>query len=534
MIKDTKFNVNLLIIFLSILITLPFVGIILNYSPIPEADFWSIFERVYKFNQGNWTAIFDQHNEHRPAISYLVSFFDDKFFGGSFYLNYLVTVISFLSAAFLVYVIFNDHVVKDYLNKIYFGLIICLLFFWAQRPNFIYPFHVSILWVNLFTLLSLFLFNRYIITKKNIYFYFSTLISFLPIFSMVSGIFTLPIMTMFALAKKRKKEFILFLTLSFGTCFFYFHDFIFVSKHSNFLELDLQKVIDIYLYFFAYLGSIFSFLFGKGKFGLFVAIIAGHIFILLFIYKLKDAVLNKFNSKSDYLLFFIFLILIGGFLTAIGRFEDGVMHSISSRYTSNTIFGWVVMMILYHSIFKKYFFIYDKEKKLIKFKFLLFLYLILISHNQFKVIKVDYNSHKILSRSDSLVALSLGINSEYSKIPHLDSTNINLYLDDNLFIFKKNIFETLNNIQNKKLINRIDKSAFIDLDINKNTELSYARVSFSVDSIETDKVYFKNNKGVIKGYAISNNYFSFIKQKNKKFIGYFLTDSNNDEFSIFY
>lgn len=534
MINDTKFKVNLLIIFLSILITLPFVGIILNYSPIPEADFWSIFERVYKFNQGNWTVFFDQHNEHRPVISYLVSFFDDQFFGGSFYLNYLVTVLSYLSTAFLVYVIFNDHVEKDYLNKIYFGLIICLLFFWAQRPNFIYPFHVSILWVNLFTLLSLFLFNRYIITKKNIYFYFSILISFLPIFSMISGIFTLPIMTMFSLAKKRKIEFMLFLTLSLASCFFYFHDFILVSKHSNFLELNLKKAIDIYLYFFSYLGSIFSFLFGKGMFGLFVAIIAGHIFILLFICKFKEAVLNKFNSKSDYLLFFIFLILISGFLTAMGRFEDGVMHSISSRYTTNTIFGWVVMMILYHSILKKYFFIYDKEKKLIKFKFLLFLYLILISHNQFKVFKVDYDSQKILSRSDSLVALSLGINSEYSKIPHLDSTNINLYLENKLFIFKKNIFETINSIQNKKLINRIDDSALVDLNINKNTEFGHSRVSFSVPSIETDKVYFMNNKGAIIGYAISNNYFSFMQQKDKKFIGYFLIDSNNEEFYIFY
>lgn len=210
------------------------------------------------------------------------------------------------------------------------------------------------------------------------------------------------------------------------------------------------------------------------------------------------------------------------------------MHSISSRYTTNTIFGWVVMMILYHSILKKYFFIYNKEKKSIKFKFLLFLYLILIFHNQFKVIKVDYDSQKILSRSDSLVALSLGINSEYSKIPHLDLTNINLYIENKLFIFKKNIFETINSIQNKKLINRIDNSSLVDLNINKNTEFGYSRVSFSVHNIEIDKVYFKNNKGATIGYAISNNYFSFMQQKDKKFIGYFLIDPSNEEFYIFY
>ena len=534
MFNNTKFNVNLLIIFISFLITLPFVGIFLNYSPIPVADFWSIFERVYKLNQGNWEAIFDQHNEHRPAISYLVSYYDNKFFGGNFYLNYITTIISYISTAVLFYLIFNDYANKDYLNKLYFGLIICLLFFWAQRPNFIYPFHISILWVNLFTLLSLFFFNRFLITRKNIYFCCSVLIPFLSIFSMVSGIFAFPIMAMFAFAKKRKIEFLIFLILSLSACFFYFNNFTFVSNHSNFLELNLKKIIDIYFYFFGYLGSIFSFMFGKGMFGLFVSIIAGHIFILLFIYKLKESVLNKFNSKFDYLLFFILLILISGFLTAIGRFEDGLMHSISSRYTTNVIFGWVIMMILYHSILKKYFFIYDKEKKIIKFKLLLFLYLILISHNQFKVVKVDYDSQKILSRSEGLVALSLGVNNGYSKLPHIDSTNINLFLDDKLFIFKKNIFETIHSIQNKKLVNRIDKRDLLDLHINKNTEFSYSRISFSIDNIEIDKVYFKNNKGIIKGYAISNNYFSFMKQKNKKFIGYFLTDSTNEEFSIFY
>jgi len=275
-------------------------------------------------------------------------------------------------------------------------------------------------------------------------------------------------------------------------------------------------------------------MFGKGMFGLIISIIAGHIFILLFICKSKEIVANKFNSKSDYLLFFMLLVLISGFLTAIGRFEDGVMHSISGRYTTNTIFGWVVMMILYHSFFKKKFFIHDKKNNTIKFKFILFVFLILISHNQFKAIKVDYDSHKILSRSEGLVALSLGIKTDHSNIPHLSENNINLYLDGKLFIFKTNIFETLSNLANKNLLNRIEKEDLSDLDIVTSKESNYTRISFATDNIEIDKVYFKNRNGNVIGYAISNSYFSFIKQKNKKFIGYFLTSSNDEEFFIYY
>ena len=36
------------------------------------------------------------------------------------------------------------------------------------------------------------------------------------------------------------------------------------------------------------------------------------------------------------------------------------------------------------------------------------------------------------------------------------------------------------------------------------------------------------------GYAISNNYFSFMEKKKKTFIGYFITGMSDDEFSIYY
>jgi len=535
MINNIKFKNNLLIIFFGIFLTLPFIGIILNYSPIPEADFWSIFDRVYRLNQKDWSTILDQHNEHRPALSYLISYCDYKFFGGNFYLNYLITIISYLLSGYLFYLIFADTVKIDFTNRVYFSVILCLLFFWSQKPNFIFPFHISILWVNLFSLLVLFFYNRFIVFKKNIYLFLSLLISFLPILSMVSGIFTLPVLSLFALAKKRKIEFVLFLFMSIIVCYLYFYNFKLVSAHSNFLEINFEKFLNIYLYFFGYLGSIFSFMFGKGHFGLTIAIIFGHIFFVLFLWKSWKLILNKFNSNSDYLVFFILLVLINGLLTALGRFEDGILHSISSRYTTNTIFGWSILMILYRSNFIKFFLIIDNKNKIKKYKFLFFFLLVLMLHNQIKAIFIDYNAEKILLRSESLIALTLGIQGNSSKkIPHLDSSNINLYINEKLFIFNKGIFESLKNITNKKLTNIINYFDLTNIEIVPNKKFNYSRISFSIENLEIDKVYFKDDNENIIGYAISDNNFRLIKKNKKKFIGYYLTSLTFDNVTILY
>ena len=76
-------------------ITLPLVGVLINYSPIPEADFWSIYERVYELSHYNLSSLWVQHNEHRVVITYLFAFLDNKYFGGSFYLMYFLIPLTF-------------------------------------------------------------------------------------------------------------------------------------------------------------------------------------------------------------------------------------------------------------------------------------------------------------------------------------------------------------------------------------------------------------------------------------------------------
>ena len=87
-------NNKYLKLYFTLFIGLALVGQIINYSPIPEADFWSIFERIDQLNKQNWFVLWDQHNEHRVILTYLITYLDNKIFN-NFFLNYFVTFLSF-------------------------------------------------------------------------------------------------------------------------------------------------------------------------------------------------------------------------------------------------------------------------------------------------------------------------------------------------------------------------------------------------------------------------------------------------------
>jgi len=518
-------------LYFTLFIGLALVGQIINYSPIPEADFWSIFERIDQLNKQNWFVLWDQHNEHRVILTYLIAYLDNKIFN-NFFLNYFVTFLSFFGSAILIYKIFFELNKKNEMTEIFFGLLVCMVFYWSQKPNFIFPFHVSIIWVNFFTLLSFYFYNHFCLNSKIKYLFLCILFSILSMFSLASGIFTLPLLLLLALLKKRFIDSILLFFISSILIFIYFIDFSFISGHSNFFDLSFMHLISIYLYFFGYLGSIFSFFIGKGLLGLYVAIFFGHVYLFLFLVQLNKFFKGNLPKNYDYLLLFTLFVMITGFLTALGRFEDGIQHSISSRYTTNIIYGWIVMLIIYLEYIKKYLFTYEAKNKL-TVKPLFFLFIFFLSVYQFKAIKVDYSSEKILNRSYEIMGLLLGISINDRRIPHLDTENIIQYHDEKLFFFNKNIFHSYQELQMIccNFANSLDVEKLNNLAFKNNLTHKYKKVIFSSSSINQDIVYFKDVKGNISGYAISQNLFSFLPVKNKLFVG---IDLNNDNISEIY
>jgi hypothetical protein len=177
---------NFLFVYFIVFVILSLIGVFINYSPIPEADFWSVFERIDGINKGNLFNVWQQHNEHRPVLTYLLTYIDDKYIGGSFYTNYFFIIFTLLTSAVVFNKIFYSFYKLDEKANIYFGFLVCLIFFWSQKPNFIFPFHISIIWVNLFSLLALYFFNHYILRGKLKYILISVILSFLSMISLIT------------------------------------------------------------------------------------------------------------------------------------------------------------------------------------------------------------------------------------------------------------------------------------------------------------------------------------------------------------
>ena len=497
-----------------VFIALPLIGIFINYSPIPEADFWSIYERIYQLNHNNFSSLWDQHNEHRVVLFYIFAFLDNKYFGGSFYLLYFLTYISMALTGLLFYKIFFNSNQKNLHNNITFGFLLCVLFFWSQKPNFIFPFHVSILWVNLFTLMGLFFYVLYVENKKYKYLFFSTLISIMAFMTIVNGLLAIPLISLFALLKKRFMDCIILFFISTIVFISYFYNFSFIEHKTTLFNLNLRNLFDIYFYFFGYLGSIFSFLFGKGFFGLIIAIIMGHIFLLF-------SIINFYTFKAShnysYLTIFLLFILITALLTAYGRFEDGIQHSISSRYTTNSIYGWIALFIIYHEKLKKYFY---KSSNKLNIKPVLVIFLLLMMFVQIKAIKIDYSAEKILLRSQELIALTLDIDFSKKRIANLDRFNTKIFMNSQIFNFKDELFLPFENIKFKnKDINIIKLDKLKNLLIESDSNKLYSKITFNLDMENIKKVYFIDNNEEITGYAISQNNFKFISSKKNRFMG---------------
>ena len=529
--KISNSNKIFLKLYLTLFVGLALVGQIINYSIIPEADFWSIFERINQLNKQNWLALWGQHNEHRVVFTYLISYLDSKIFN-NFSLNYFVTILSFFGSTILIYKIFFELNHKNDMTIIFFGLLVCMIFYWSQKPNFIFPFHVSIIWVNFFTLLGLYFYNKFSLSSNFKHFFLSILFSVMSMFSLASGIFALPLLTLLAILRKRYLDSILLIPISLLFIFIYFIDFSFVSGHSNFLNFNFINLISMYLYFFGYLGSIFSFFIGKGTLGLYFAILFGHIYLILFLIQLNNYFKGRLSKNYDYLLLFTFFVMITGLLTAIGRYEDGIQHAISSRYTTNTIYGWIVMLIIYFQVLKKYLFTYESNNILV-IKPSFFLIVFFISIYQFKALKIDYSSEKILNRSYEIMGLLLGVTITDRRIPHLDTENIIEYHDEKLFFFDKKIFHSPKELQMLccDFANSLDVTKLNNFVVENHEIQKYKKISFSSNLINHNTVYFKDIKGNISGYAVSQNFFRFFPNKDKHFVG---IDLNNDNIGEIY
>lgn len=521
------------------------VAAIKNYSPVPQADMWYGYLHFFtRISNGEFSAWWSQHNEHRILLSRILFWIDIKAFNGSLIFLFVVNYLLAATAALFFFFYTKDVLRRDDgASKSLIGsLIIILSFSRIQKENFDWAFQSQFFLAQLLPLISCYFVYKSQQLKKRgvILFFIACLAGVLSVFSMANGVAALPLITILSLLIGFRWLAILPAILSVAGFAFYFHEYHQPNEHGSIVDTVTNHPIDLAQYFITYLGNPFH----HALHSEICAQIAGIIFVasfLFWIYRIykNSEVRSPINLA---LMTFISYILITAFVTTGGRSLFGIDHALSSRYTTPTMMGWTALLILFAPAIsdglKKYFYHYI---------FALLLIPAICLPKQLSAF--DNKNDELFQRKISALALELRIHDEKQLAPN--SSSADLGLEMSAFPVEKNIA-----IFNSYIIR--DARQLIG---NKEETKSTGECAGDIEEasiIEDDKRFFRikgwlfddrvkstskiihllNKEGQIIGYALSGQIRKDIKKQYGKkalksgFKGYLLTRINHKNLTL--
>jgi hypothetical protein len=340
--------------FALLIVGLAIVGAIRAYSPVPFWDMWDgTIEFFRNVNEGNHSAWWAQHNEHRILLARLLFWTDFKFFSGS---NWFLIAFNYLligASAFLSYRLLRAAAAteKPATEEILLGLFMTAwLFLWMQNENLTWGFQSQFILAQLLPLCALYWLHKSVSgIHINRHFLIACGFGLASAGTMANGVLALPLMTLYALVTRQNPVRIgVLLSLSAAALFLYFHDYQSPARHSSFSQTLKENPFGVLQYVLRYIGNPFFFLFGKEEFSKLMTYAAALFLIGSSIgFAIKSLRRPQENTLMLALLFFI--LYIGGTAlgTAGGRLLFGLDQAFSSRYTTPTLMAWAALLVLY-------------------------------------------------------------------------------------------------------------------------------------------------------------------------------------------
>lgn len=482
-----------------IFVLLTLVGVFINYSSVPQADMWSNFELIYEFKNKNYQYLFSQHNEHRILIPRLIYLLDYYIFNDGYYLLYFLNSLLFFFIFYFLNLCFRENYFAKQYDSSWYFFTISILFFWGQKSNFIWAYQSQFLLAYLFPLLSI-----YFISKINVnhylYLLLSVVFALLAIGTMANGLFVLPILFLYLIFNNRLYESLLILFIGVISFIFYFYNFSVVTNHAD-LSNIFSRLDSIIIFYFVLSGNFFSFMVGKGSFGLIFAGLIGFILNALLIFL---SIKNFKELKKEYLIYILLFIIISLFSIAIGRENLGFKSAISSRYITPVIIFFCI------SIF--YFFKYSFIKPAnIKIYFVVILLLL----TPYQVTAVKNNNDKNIKDISNLVSFMMGID---NNIPHFDNiTQTEYFINKNILIFSQPLIKFAKDTKNENFCDLQKINNFYLSDIkNKN----WYQLTINEASLNNDSYKLFNVNGEYMGFIFNTSIVENLIYKNYHYIGF--------------
>ena len=331
--------------FAVLMVGLAIIGAFRAYSPIPMGDSWDGNIAFYLSTlNGNWSAWWAQHNEHRIVLSKIFFWINNYYFGGSNAFLVMVNFTCITASAYLFWRILRNitGTQKPSDEEICCGFFMTgWLFLWCQQENLLWEFQNQFILAQLLPLVALFWLYKSRSSKRN--FFIACIFGIASAVSMANGILALPLMVVYSVLAKqsaRRTTFLSLLAASLVTLYLYHYQS--PPHHSTLLQSLQKQPLELLQYFLYYLGSPFRYIFHIK----FLALIAGFFMVGASTFMGVRALVQK-NELLLFLMLFNSYVIASALGTASGRVIFGVDQAFASRYTTPALMAWAVLFLAF-------------------------------------------------------------------------------------------------------------------------------------------------------------------------------------------
>ena len=336
------------------------VGAVRAFSPVPLSDAWDGYLNFFiRVSNGEWSAWWAQHNEHRLFWSRILFWIDLKWLGGTGW-PLLVVIFAVMGLAALVFWSFLRDILGDDVHEPIAGVIgffiVGMLFLWSQVENLAWSFETHFVLAQLIPLCAFYWLHRSTVDDGHSTRNFAVACCFglAAIGAMANGVVVLPLMIAFALIMRQRAWRIgVLAALSVAELAVYFVGYQSIKGPGGSLLGSLKSnPIGMVKYVLVYLGDPFyqaaRWWYFSYTAGLVIGAVAGLLLIGCSLW-FAVRVLRQPRPSSARLGLLFFILYVGG--TALGaaggRLGFGWEQALASRYTTPTLMAWAALLVLF-------------------------------------------------------------------------------------------------------------------------------------------------------------------------------------------
>jgi hypothetical protein len=320
------------------------IGVVRSYSPVPYWDQWDGSLGGYLRFAGNWSVLWEQHNEHRLLLPRLIFWTDIRWFGGRNVVDLVANLVLLAALATTVgRIVSRDVRLTWATGTALAGAIATIAFSWIQDENLTWGFQNQWFGVYLFAMLAFDALARSRnASGRSGQFLLALLYGALAACWMASGVLVLPVMLAFSLylgLSKRRVALLGFVTAVVWAA--YFRHYVSPPLHGSLPSTVLHHPMGVIEYVLLYLGAPVW----AATTQLPLTYLAGVIVMVatlggLWVGRARDV-------RAPALLAFAVFVCGCAFITAGGRLLFGIESALAHRYTTSSLFAWLSLLLYF-------------------------------------------------------------------------------------------------------------------------------------------------------------------------------------------